>query len=124
MTGISGSYYLSAGQCLVRIYTDVEMSHKKSIACQDQCFGGGACEVGAAGKLVAPQKIRGVGQGTGRIELYIKAGQEEGCLRFWEENFGIYRWICLQYRGKGRKKEHRKHRNVVFIMSLDSSQVL
>lgn len=41
MTSMCGSS-LSVGQCLVRICTDVEMSHKKSIARQDQCFRGGA----------------------------------------------------------------------------------
>lgn len=118
MTGMCGSY-LSVGQCLVRIFTDVEMSHKKSTACQDQCFRGAAL-----------QRIRGVGQGIGfreRIQLYGKVGQEDSCWHFWEENFGIYRLICLQYRGKRRKKEHMgsgKHRKVIFIISLDSGQVL
>lgn len=37
MTGMCGSS-LSVGQCLVRMYTDVEMSHKKNTARQDQCF--------------------------------------------------------------------------------------
>lgn len=115
---------------MVRTYTDMEMPHKKSIAFQAQCFRGGTCEVGAAGKLVALQKIRGVGHGTGfreRIQVYGKAGQEDSCLHFWEESFGIYKLICLQYREKGRKKEHRgsrKHRKVIFIISFDSGQVL
>lgn len=86
--------------------------------------------MGAAGKLVTLRRIRGVGQGTDfreRIQLYGKAGQEDSCLHFWEESFEIYRLICLQYRGKRRKKEHigsGKHRKVIFIISLDSSQVL
>lgn len=48
--------------------------------------------MGAAGKLVALQKIRGVGQRIGfreKIQLYRKAGQEDSCLHSEKKTLGF-----------------------------------